>query len=301
MQKLHALLQSQRESNSSDVEVNAVCSAVLSSKSDVSSKCGVGVSALPTAVMPKEDVDSLSDDDAHGTRLTAAKSKAAKAVAVEENQETLSETLSLPGLGENADDAESSAVDKPEEETKTVPDDEEKKPPKKKRKTEEPDTEQDEVEQPVLPAGLNKKPKAKGKVAPKAAKAKAKAKGTVEAKVKAEAKSKSSAKKTLPPPNLKDDRKPVKDDEESKTKKKKTLPPPKPVKDDSGEDEAPPMKRPAARSGAAKAAPKMKATKYMYHASQKWGIKLNGREQMTVRAFSVYFFFTLGSRWFSFS
>eukprot|EP00434_Breviolum_minutum_P041891 symbB.v1.2.037269.t1/scaffold5458.1/size26918/1 len=271
-------------SNSSDVEVNAVCSAVLSSKSDVSSKCGVGVSALPTAVIPKEDVDSLSDDDAHGTRLTAAKSKAAKAVAVEENQETLSETtLSLPGLGENADDGESSAVDKPEEETKTVPDDEEKKPPKKKRKTEEPDTEQDEVEQPVLPAGLNKKPKAKGKVAPKAAKAKAKAKskGTAEAKVKAEAKSKSSAKKTLPPPNLKDDRKPVKDDEESKTKKKKTLPPPKPVKDDSEADEAPPMKRPAARSGAAKAAPKMKATKYMYHASQKWGIKLNGREQMT--------------------
>ena len=45
---------------------------------------------------------------------------------------------------------------------------------------------------------------------------------------------------------------------------------------DSAGDQGPAMKRPAGRGVS-----QMKATKYMYHASQKWGIKLNGREQMT--------------------
>ena len=109
-------------------------------------------------------------------------------------------------------------------------------------------------------------------------------------KAKAKAKDKADIKKSLPPPKPK------------AATKKKTLPPPKPKAapkpkdDDKSEDEPPPvkvrkpaMKRPAAcsqREAAPDAAPKMKATKYMYHATQKWGIKLNGREQLTVRAFN---------------
>ena len=46
------------------------------------------------------------------------------------------------------------------------------------------------------------------------------------------------------------------------------------------------MKRPAALRRPAAAAqsqrPALKATKYMYHKDQKWGCKLNGKEQLTV-------------------
>ena len=184
--------------------------------------------------MPKDDVEVLSDDDSHGKRQTAAKSRAAKPDSDRSEEHVSDTTLELPGVDDKA--AEEADESKPVSSlAKSEP----------------------QVE----------KPKVKSKAKPKAL-----------------PKSKAAAKKkTLPPPK-------------PKAAATKTLPPPKPKAaakpkhDDASEEvRQPPMKRPAAarnNSEAATAAPKMKATKYMYHATQKWGIKLNGREQLTVRAFN---------------
>ena len=60
--------------------------------------------------------------------------------------------------------------------------------------------------------------------------------------------------------------------------------------DAEGAPAAPAMKRPAAmrRPAAAPGTSALKATKYMYHKDQKWGCKLNGREQLTVGFGSKY-------------
>ena len=41
-------------------------------------------------------------------------------------------------------------------------------------------------------------------------------------------------------------------------------------------------RRPAMRRPAAAQSHALKATKYMYHKDQKWGCKVNGKEQLTV-------------------
>lgn len=81
--------------------------------------------------------------------------------------------------------------------------------------------------------------------------------------------------------------------EKAKAKKKTTK---KTVDPDPTEQEAvtiqkkPAMKRPAAAGESSATREVRKATKYCYHKENKWGVKLNGKEQCTARCLVVFCF-----------